>query len=159
MKVVTTIVKICMRLVTLRLLQAYQRLCGYLKNITPNSIMIMSHWPFAKLLSFKTYTEDGIRVIRVHTCKIYLHKNKEAPINYKSMCFKPNEEGFRSKRHRLLLEPWPNMISMLLDNNSIFLETLYLMFFSLVSVRDSNTLTIMIQIHELDLQICHTKMR
>jgi hypothetical protein len=51
-------------------LHAHQRLCGYLKNITPNSIMITSHWPFAKLLSFKTYTEDGIRVIGVHTCKI-----------------------------------------------------------------------------------------
>ena len=49
---------------------------AYLKNITPDIVMAMSHWLLAKLLSFMIDVYDGIRVIEIHTHKNSSHTLK-----------------------------------------------------------------------------------
>ena len=41
--------------------------CNYSKDITRDIVLTMSHWLFAKFLSFMVDLKDGIRVIEVHT--------------------------------------------------------------------------------------------
>ena len=76
MKAVTTTMKSCTMVVScLRkykfkivasIIHGNQRLCSYSKDVTMDFVLTMSHELHAKLLSFMTNIEDGIRVIGVH---------------------------------------------------------------------------------------------